>query len=198
MAKKYETSAEEMIKAPEIWNEILDNSTQLLNKLINDEEVDRDQEEIEYKLVNVLFSMRVAKDSYEDLQAIRNLAYEGQIEKYNLQKTLRNFLVNTYIVLDVTEKFINCLEENRIQTNISLNKVREKLREKRNQVTHDSVPTIIISKSERNISSPDICHADVFMDVHSENYLHVLVKFNESNSEYDLFPWTEHIYYSIR
>ena len=160
----YETSYSNMINEErELWEDLERNSCRLLDILYSWDE----NNHMLAKYINVLFGFRSATQDHDYIIGIRDKVYNSTqgyvVDKFYLQKKIKDYLGNIDSTLDYLHKFLNQLKTENNKKLYEFDREKEKFADRinnmRNEVMHEGVPSLKFDTDWRHTTSQ--CHADI-------------------------------------
>lgn len=159
----YETSYEKMVGEERVlWESLVPHSTELMSALYATHE----DNFLLSRYINVLFGLRSAKVDHDDLMKSRNGIYDPEswywVDKFMLQKTIKDYLGNIDSSLDYLHKFVGFFKMKTGESPYWFERGElefdQRINDMRNEVMHEGVPSISFDPGRQLM---DTCHSDV-------------------------------------
>lgn len=200
--RRYETCLDVILNEErDYYESILLNSTAII-PYINcyREENCEECREIELKYANVLFGFKSCTCDKEKLERISQARYErGYIERFDFQKTIKDYLGNIDSTLDYLENFVASLRGYGIVFERQRKEFSLKINTLRNQVMHEGLPTVNFAQRYERYDMSTVCHSDFAGGVsYDTGYTEIEITFAEGGKTYTVERFIKSTYYPTK
>lgn len=150
-----------MLQNRELYEALVQGSTLLSERALRLESwTARQDDEVPLivRYAHVILCFRAASEALHRVITVVQQAMEGEtVSSYDLQLSLRHFLIDLDSTLDYLEKFLQSLQSpGKVVPFAAGENWRNQLRVARNQVVHDKAPLVCVSRGAGSVSHADV------------------------------------------